>query len=203
MAAENYITRAQFQASKTLTDTTFANEDIDRVIAAASRDIEDATGRKFYIADPTNDETRYFSPIEPNVLDIDDLATCTSVKLDCDGDGTAETALTRNTDYVLEPLNAASDDAPYDRLRIHPRGSHPLPVEYPRSVEIVGIFGWETVPSKIEMACLLLAGRYLTRGRSAPLGVVGLGPEGAAVRILRTDPDVYQLLQSFIRPLVA
>ena len=80
-----------------------------------------------------------------------------------------------------------------------PAGNYKFTTKYPRTVELTGKFGWPAVPPAIEQAALILTGRLLKRGRETPYGVLGLGLDGAAVRINRTDPDVQTLAAPFVR----
>ena len=187
-----YLDREEFKASVSLTGQTYADADVDRAVAAASRAIDNATGRRFY-PDSTTAHVRYYTPPNPWGFDIDDLITLTSLKTDMDGDGTYETTWTVTTDFLLEPFNAAEDGRPYERVAVQPYGSQSLRC-LPREVEVTGKFGWATVPEEIKQATAILAGRLLKRSREAPFGVVTVGFEGPAARIARTDPDLDSLL---------
>ena len=62
-------------------------------------------------------------------------------------------------------------------------------------MRVSGVFATTaTAPPDIERAALLLAARLFGR-REATLGFVGGGSETGAVRLARSDPDVYTLLQ--------
>ncbi len=196
--AENYITRAALKAALKVTITA-RDDDFDRAIAAASRAIDKACGRVFYEYDPSNDQTRYYTPKQTRLLVLpDDLNAITSLTLDTDGDGTFDTVLTVNTDYVREPENADANDEPWTRIRLHPNCAYGFPTSYPRSVEIVGRFGWVTVPDQIEQATLLLAGRFFKR-IEALFGVTFGGPEAPGLRITRKDSDVLDLIEPYVR----
>lgn len=198
LATDNlYVTRAQLKATLSLGDATFADDDIDAALAAASRAIDRACGRWFYQA--AADTSRYYHPDDPCLLDIDDIYTVTSIKTDPTGDGTFPYEWTLHTDYDLEPLNAAADGWQFTRIRRRSTGSYYLPTFVPRSVEVTGRFGWSAVPSGIVQATGILAKRLLTRSREAPLGVVAVGMDGNAVRIAKTDPDVAALIEPYVK----
>jgi hypothetical protein len=75
-------------------------------------------------------------------------------------------------------------------------GSHQIE----KSVQITGQFGWTTVPDDVRAAASILAAKLLRRVREAPFGIVTVGiDEGAAMRIARTDPDVFTLLNDYSR----
>ncbi len=196
-----YVSAATLKATLSMSGETFADADVAVAVEAASRGIDDACGRRFYL-DANASQIRYFTPISADVLAIDDLTTLTTLKTDTAGDGTFATTLVTNTDFTLAPLNAAADSQPYTMLmsRTTP-GLITLPTYYGRgsqdygrrSVQITGRFGWPTVPAPIVQATTILAGRLLKRAREAPFGVVALGLD-AAGRIARTDPDVLNLI---------
>ncbi|MFA4974750.1 MAG: hypothetical protein WC683_19275 [bacterium] len=199
----DYTTQAKLKSSLGIQSTsTYADEDIDLAITAASRAIDNLTHRYFYLHDASNDEVFYYSPSSRLQLEIHDLVTLTSLKLDTDGNSTFETTLTVNTDFVLEPLNAVEESRPWERVRIHPNGSYALPAGYPRSVEVTGRFGWTTTPYEVEQACQILAAQLLKRTKdSAVYGFVSLpGIEiNQVARIGRSDPHIMALLDPFIK----
>jgi hypothetical protein len=191
-----YLELEELRATLGISATTHADPDVRAAINAASRAVDLECNRRFY--KDTADATRYYTPESPAYCRIDDLADLTSVKLDADADGTYETTLTENTDFVFFPLNAETDGVPRTAIRTHTRSSTWLR-DWPRSVQVVGKFGWDTVPPQVVEATSILAGRLLKRSREAPMGVVALGVDGVAVRISRTDPDVAALLAPLVR----
>jgi len=197
----DYTTSAELKASLSIMSTTY-DADIALAITAASRGIDNLCHRFFYQHDASNDEVFYYTPTSRIILAIDDLLSLTTLKLDTDGNGTFETTLTLNTDFVLEPLNAAEESRPFEWIRIHPNGSYALPMGYPRSVELTGRFGWTSVPYEIEQACQILAAQLLKRTRdTAVYGFVSLpGLEiNQVARIGKSDPHITALLEPFIK----
>jgi hypothetical protein len=172
--------------------------DVGDVLDAASRKVDEFCGRRFYL-DVDANQVRYYSPDDPYTLRIDDISVITTLKSDDAGDGTFENTWTLNTDYVREPLNAASDLEPWSKLCVHPSGAHFFPTGFPRSVELTGQFGWPAVPSPVRTATKMVAHRFLKRLREAPHGVVGFGMDGAVVRMMSIDPDVEDLLTPYSR----
>jgi len=65
------------------------------------------------------------------------------------------------------------------------------------TVQVVGTFGWPSVPFAVKQACILLSLRQFKRYDS-PLGVAGFGEMGA-MRVSRLDPDVQALLSPFVK----
>ena len=164
---------------------------IERAIEAASRRIDDETGRRFW-ADPTP-VARLYSPIDGEVLIVNDIATTTAltIAVDSNGDGTFAKTLT-SSEYQLEPLNAVADGEPFQSIRAIGTIWPQLPRNR-ASVRVTATFGWATVPHTIREACVLLASRHFKR-LDSPLGVAGFGDMGA-IMVRRLDPDVAALLE--------
>lgn len=200
--ANEYVTPASLKATLELTAETYADADINVALEAASRAIDDHTNRRFY-ADADALQVRVYSPVARDLLRIDDLTTLTTLKTDPSGDLVFEEAWVLNTDFVLEPLNPPLIDGtskePWTLIRVHPSGSFVFQIKYPRTAQVTGKFGWAVVPPVVKAATTILAGRYLRRARETPLGVLGLGLDGTAVRISRSDPDVATLLARLVR----
>lgn len=194
-----YLTAASLKATLTLTSQTFADADIDAAISAASRGIDKVCRRRFY-ADADANQVRYFLPISKALVRIEDLVTLTSLQTDPGGDGVYELTWTLNTDFTLNPVNAAADGRPWDLVKVHPNGNYAFSPDKPRSVKVTGKFGWSAVPPEIVEATTILAAKLLKRAREAPFGIVTVGLDsGAAMRVARNDPDVLFLLDSFIK----
>jgi hypothetical protein len=201
----NYITLAEVKAARDMTPYTYADSDILRAIAAASRIIDASCGRRFY-ADGDATSVKYYTPDRFDTLVIDDVIAVTSVMSDSSNDGTYEYTWP-TTDYSLWPLNAAADGRPYTQLVrkryapwLFPSAGLPdglFPGGDPR-IKVTGQFGWPSVPDAISQATLILAARYLTRTREATFGVL-IGANADAVRISQTDPDVYSLIRPYMR----
>lgn len=181
-----YVSRQELKDWLSIT-TSSHDDEVDLVVSAASRAVDDHQRTRYY---PTS-ETRYYSPASSvSFLDIDDLVTLTSVKFDLGGDGTFETTLTEDEDFVLEPLNNPLEDKPKRTLRL-------IGTSFPglaKSVQIIGSFGWAETPAQVKLATMLQAARYYQR-RSSPVGVLGVGADGTTVRVGKIDPDIAALLE--------
>lgn len=195
---KDYITQDELKYSLELTDQNFANADLSAAITAASRAIDDACYRRFYLDDDAS-QVRYYTPATGQYVAIDDLVTLTTLKTDDAADGAFEHTWAVNTDFLLTPMNAPADNKPYTAIQRHPLGLFYLYPNYPRVVEVTGQFGWPTVPDAIKLATKILAAKLFRRPREAPFGVVGAGLDGTAVRLARTDPDVSSLIGPYIR----
>lgn len=193
--ANEYASVGDVKAAAMLEGETFADADIQRALTAASRGLDNLCSRRFY-ADADATQVRYYTPYDACTLSIDDLVTFTSLATDTAADGTFATSWTQNTDFVLEPLNAAADGRPYDRITLTGRG-HGF-TDGVRSVKLTGKFGWSEVPAGVKEAAIILAVKIVKRVREAPFGVVAVGMD-SAMRIARSDPDVMFLVGEYIK----
>lgn len=201
-----YVTLEEVKASKGLTGAQFADEDLRRNIRAGSRVIDKISGRRpgGFLLDE-NDVTRYYTPQTARRVIIDDIFedNITSVATDQDGDMDHE-----KTDWIIPeelyftPNNANADGRPYQGIaRNLYRGGWPLPLGIPRSVKVVGKFGWPEIPEDIKSATTILAIRFTRRVREAPFAVATTGSldQATMIRIARSDPDVMMLLIDYMR----
>lgn len=195
----DYISSSDLKTTLGITVATY-DTDIATAVAAASRGIDGATNRRFW-ADTGTANIRYYqgSPTS-RTLTIDDLVSVTELAHDTDGDNTFGDVLVNNTDYTLEPLNAAVENParPYTLIRLHVGSSAYWP-HYPRSVRVTGKFGWPAVPSEIVRATTILATKLFKRQES-PFGIVTAGvDEQTAMRIAISDPDVKFLIGPYVK----
>ena len=155
-------------------------------IAAASRAIDEATGRQFgQVASP---EVRYYEPRFDRVrcswvAQVDDLMTTTGLAVVQDG--------ATVTEYTLGPRNALAKGLPYTEVWVEDASTEEL--------AITARWGWSAVPDAVKTACLLQAGRLFKR-RDAPFGVAGSPQLGSEMRLLaKLDPDVEVTLRAYRR----
>ena len=188
-----YVTRADVQNALGLGTATLVpdSEEIDQVVTAVSRTIDDYCGRFFYSVAGTVTLTAD----DYLFLPIGDWSSVTSVKTDENNDGTCEVTLTSGTDYRLA-TNKVVPGWPYTAIQITSFGSHTLPLGVTEGVEVVGTRGWSSIPAPIVAAALLQSSRVHAR-RQTPYGVAG-SPEGGIVRLLsRLDPDVELMIRPY------
>jgi len=168
---------------------------LEAVITAASRWIDDHTGRRFY----GGSATRYYTPSSPYGLSVpDEFTAITTLKTDENGDRVYETTWA-TTDYVLLPLNAVVDGTPYDRIEVDQvSGTRRFPTGVLGGVELVGSFGYGAsgAPPMVKEACFRLVGRFYDL-RTATLGVMGSAEMGT-MRIV-ADRDVMDWLGPYVR----
>ena len=195
LSGELYVTRDEVKTALTLEGQTYADDDIDRAVNAASRAIDQATGRFFF----STDETRYYTPeYNAKAIDIADLHTLTSLEVDIGGSGTY-TTWTSESDFWLTPDNAALNGYPWTQVRLRTQKQYAWPCWH-RSVKITGSFGWSEIPSAVRQYAMFLALKLLYRTRHAPFGIVMVSADvGAVARLARTDPDFDTLLGDFVK----
>jgi hypothetical protein len=191
MAITNgYATLAQIKASLRITDTV-DDALLELAIESASREIDAVCERNFF----STAGTRIYTPRDSYVVEIDDVVSVTSVKSSGAADGIFDTTWT-TTDYQLEPLNgiAGGIAVPYSFIRAV--GDFTWPVSGKEAtVQVVGTFGFASVPTAIKQATILLASRIFKRNDS-PLGVAGFGDIGV-IRVGRVDPDVEAMIHAY------
>jgi hypothetical protein len=174
----DYIDPSALKKTLSLDGSTYADDDIDLAVNAASRWVESYCARRFWLDDEP--VQRLYSCGPTGSAPIDDLAEVVSVE---QSNGVDYQPL---TSYQLMPLNAAADLEPYMMIT----GVSGI-------IRITGRFGWPALPRSIEQATGLLAARLIKRSREAPFGVAGFSLEGGAVRIAPIDPDVAALLNPY------
>lgn len=167
---------------------------IRHAIRAASRAVDDDTGRRFY-AD-VNVSQRQFRTntnvaygMDGELVLVDDIASLTGLIVEIGTGSSWQTV----TDYIPEPLTALAWGLPVTGLRR--TLSYWLPS---RQVRVTARWGWPAVPPPIREATELLAARSFKR-KDAPFGVAGFADFGA-IRISGDDPDVERLLGNYRLP---
>jgi hypothetical protein len=196
----DYVQLADLEASLSLTGTTFAEADLTLAISAASRAIDEITGRRFY-PDADNQQVRKFLPLNSGYCVIDDLCQFTSLTFQGD-------TWTLDQDFYLEPTNAAADGRPWTSIRAITRpfiytlaDISPGWVGFDGRITVTGMWGWAATPPQIQEAAGILASRFMRRAREAPFAVVG-GYEGEAIRLAKFDPDVAALIEPFTKTVI-
>jgi hypothetical protein len=188
-----YVDSDDFKATLTLQGTTFADDDLDASLAAASAGVDKAQGRTYGKSEEP-DVVRLYSPDSRELLVIDDLAEFTSLRVDTTGDGTWDT-WTLDTDFRLEPLNAELDSEPFTNIRA--LATQRFPVYRFALVEITGAFGWPAPPQQIVEATSIIASQLVKRKRENPYGFVISGD--VVAYLIRNDPQVSFLLNGLSR----
>lgn len=199
-----YCALADLKAALRVSDAT-DDSLLELAIESASREIDGYCERFFFNVAGT----RVYAPTNTFTLDTDDIVTLTTLKTSSDG-------VTFNTtwsasDYQLEPLNniAGGIVTPFNRIRAVGGVLFPAfgigsinylafgtgTINYGEaSVQIVGTFGFATVPTAIRQATVILAMRIFKR-LDSPMGVIS--NDLGSMRVGRVDPDVEALVAPF------
>ncbi|MFH8528112.1 phage gp6-like head-tail connector protein [Streptomyces tendae] len=189
--AELSVLKAMFEVE---TDDTTRDALLSKALTAASRSIDRACGRRFYL-----DETataRTYNPTGKVVYDV------FGARLLIDDAGAAPTlvetgsgaSFTPFTGYETGPDNAlARGRAITSLLSTSSSWGHGT-----GRVRVTAQWGWPAVPEEIEQATLIQASRLYKR-KDSPEGVMG-SSEWGVVRLSRRDPDVWALIEHFILP---
>ena len=205
MAISNgYTTLATFQAYTGMTTVT-ADEtiNIEKAIESASRSIDRMTNRRFW-ADASA-TARQYRATDFYRLFVDDISSTTGllVKTDTGGDGTYETTLTFNTDYILDPINAPQQERPFTVVTMVGTTLFPSPINLRPGIQVTAKFGWYngTPPDDVEEACLILSTDLVKRASSVG-GVLGLSELGA-IRMSPLGRDVQAMVRPYRREVLA
>jgi hypothetical protein len=194
--ATEYVTRDELKAQFEIPeDDTSRDTLLDRAIRAASRGIDRATGRRFWLDEAATTRTyrlpgRIACEADGDVLLVDDIGTGDGLVVET-GSGSSFTAI---TGYETTPDNALADGTPVTGL-LRVNGSWGTSAT---RVRVTARFGWPSVPDDVAEACLIQASRLVKR-KDSPEGVMG-SAEWGVVRLSRRDPDVWNLIEPFVSP---
>ena len=202
MAITNgYATLAEAKAYLSIADS-IDDTMLESMVEAASRSIDNIAGRRFYL--DASASARLYRGTNPYILTVDDFGSTTglALALDTGGDGTYETTLTYNVDYVVEPFNAVAMGKPYTQSTLV--GGQLLPWLLPNlrpSVQMTAKWGFPTVPDDISQACLILTADMYKRKDSVGgnLGISELG----AIRMSPLGRDIAAMTRAYRREVIA
>lgn len=162
---------------------------LERAINAASRAVDNHTGTQFYIGDtPT---PKLFTTVLDGELLVDPFGSLTGLVVSSDDAG--DRTYTGNwpvTGFFPTPYNGPV----WTRIAADKRGGRAFSTEYP--TQVTARWGYPSVPVEVEEATLLKAAGLFGR-KDSPYGVATYG-DFAAVRITRADPDVIELLHTYV-----
>ncbi len=196
-----YATLADFKTAVTISDSV-DDTDIESAIEAASRQIDALANRKFW--QDSSVVARTYWPCSSREVWVDDISTTTGliVKVDNDGNGTFETTLTIDVDFILLPTNAAAEYPvrPYECIRLLTTGSlsiFPLTTTGRPSVQVTAKFGWPAVPDAVERATISQA-RNVWKAVDAANDTIQVSAEGFAFR----SPIIAGITRASVEPYV-
>lgn len=193
MAITNgYATLNEVKSSLNIPVSDLADDPmIELAIESASREIDQVCERIFYQASGT----RVFVPRDSYVVEIDDLRSLTTLKTSSGADGIFDITWAA-TDYQLEPLNGIVGGIVSPTTHIRAIDDYLFTIDGGEAtVQVVGNWGWDAIPTAIRQAAVILSSRIFRRNDS-PLGVMGFGDMGV-VRVSRIDPDIDALISPY------
>jgi hypothetical protein len=207
MAITNgYATLTEIKNYLSISDNT-DNDLLEDLIESASRSIDRIANRRFYL--DSSASARKYRAYSDIFVYTDDIGSTTGlvVAIDTNGNGTYSTTLTLDTDFILDPLTAASLGRPYTQLTMV-SNTQTWPI-FPGltqnglrpGVQVTAKWGWPSLPSDINMACLILAADLYKR-KDAPGGILGLGDLGA-VRMSPIGRDVTAIVRAYRKEVLA
>jgi hypothetical protein len=201
MAITNgYVTLASMKNYLGITDS-IDDTLLEEIVESASRSIDRIANRYFYL-DATASE-RTFRTTDAYSLIVDDIGSLTGlvITLDTAGSGTFSTAVTINTDYLMEPLNSASLGRPWTNVTMVGAQLFPYPLNLRPGIKVVAKWGWPTVPDDIAQATLIL-GADLYKRKDSVGGVLGLSELGA-IRMSPLGRDISAMVRAYRRESIA
>jgi hypothetical protein len=214
-----YTGKEELKSRLNITDGN-SDYEIQVAIQAVTNWINTYCGRHFYQLT----ETRTYQPDNIWELEIDDMVSTpavtamTQVNLDYDGDGVYEVAWgAPGTNYMLKlggpgnaadnfNVNAAGVPRPFRQLQVlagsapvQPAGGGWLPFIWPYThlnrVQIVGTWGWNSVPPSVAQASLLLC-TDVFKSKDAPWGIAGTAETG--LMRVQSNPWAVEFLHDYI-----
>lgn len=194
--ANEYAELGTLREQLNLSDDDTSRDDLlDMALAAASRGIDEATGRRFYLDAAATARTyrpsgRTLCTDDGERLIVDDIGSTSGLVVETGSAGSWTTI----TDYETAPDNALVRGRPVTALLL-PSGTWGSGTA---RVRITAKWGWPAVPDEITQATLIQAAR-LYRRKDSPEGVTG-SAEWGVVRLSRRDPDVWALIEHYILP---
>ena len=194
-----YATLDQLRSEITSLTDVDSDDQLERALNAASRQIDAHCGRRFW-QDATV-KVRTFHADDALTCEVDDISTTTGliVKADTGGDGTYASTLTITTHFVLEPLNAAAETPvrPYTSIPIVDGTGGYFPLAKRPGVQVTAKFGWPAVPDDVLEACCRQA-YALFKGGDAALGILQTA-DGMPYRVGGLHPHARDLLEPYVR----
>ncbi|MBW8701882.1 hypothetical protein MBT84_19940 [Streptomyces sp. MBT84] len=170
---------------------------LDKALKSASRGIDRATGRRFWLDDTAKVRSyrlqeRIVREADGYVLLVDDIGSTDDIVVESASvSGGTYTAV---TGYETTPDNALADGYPITGLL---RPNSIWGTSFTR-IRVTAKFGWPAVPDDIAEACLIQASRLYKR-KDSPEGIIGSAEWGVR-NLSRRDPDVWALIEPYILP---
>jgi hypothetical protein len=188
----SYVTLPEFKSAINVADTV-DDIDLQRALDAATEWIDHYTGRTFNAVDETA-SAKLFVARDDNELDVPDLASVSTVKVDTLCDGSFHVTLA-NDDYDLHPITLEPGMGGYTQIVL--RSGAPTYFIVGCQVQVTALWGYGATPAAVEQACILLANRYFHRP-SAPFAMWEAPQTGELATLTAQDMDVLSLLGPYV-----
>lgn len=177
------------------TDDTSRDTFLSSALASASRFIDRATGRRFWLDEEPVQRTykpdgRIVREADGDLFLVDDIGSTTGLVVET-GSGTTWSPI---TGYETSPDNALADGRPITGL-LRPLSTWGIATT---RLRVTARFGWPAVPEDITEAALIQATRLYKR-KDSPEGIIGSAEWGVR-NLSRRDPDVWALIEPYILP---
>lgn len=161
---------------------------VEMAIRAASRKIDQVTGRRFYSDRTVSARTfavmgRTFYGPYGTAIWVDDIASATGLLVEGGSGGIYSSLAT----FYTGPDNALTYAQPITHVMADAGFYSGI-----TGVRVTARWGWPSVPDEVVLATQLLAAR-LYRRKDSPQGVISSADWGS-VRVSRVDPDVESLI---------
>ncbi|MDD5092776.1 MAG: hypothetical protein PHV74_00120 [Dehalococcoidia bacterium] len=137
------------------------DELILKLIKVVTKGIDAKWGQSFLVNDV--ESAKYYNTSGGKVQLIDTLRSLTSVKIDTGMDGGFATTLVENTDFTLGPENST----PKKWVQLLPNGQLEKFSTQTRSLEVTGVWGYESIPEQVQVVCAKNAARLFKRKDTA------------------------------------
>lgn len=195
-----YATLAKLKKQLGIPDaSTEHDDDLTDRLEAASRGVDDFTGRRFWLL--ADAAARTINPKRRTIVEDDgerlllpwDIGSLDGLVVEI-GSGSSWTAV---TDYETYPDGALDEDKPIEGLLRTSGTWRSMPTS---RVRVTARWGYPILPAVVTDATLLQAARLWSR-RQSPTGVLG-NAEFGLIRVARVDPDVAALVASLERKAV-
>jgi hypothetical protein len=196
--ATEYATLDDLKAQMTIEAADTSRDALlTKALKSASRGIDRATGRRFWLDATATVRTyrlhgRIVREDDGDVLLVDDIGDTTGMVVESATTGTG--TYTALTGYETTPDNALADGYAITGL-LKPHG---IWGTTSTRIRITAKFGWPAVPDDIVQACLIQASRLYKR-KDSPEGIIGSADWGVR-NLSRRDPDVWALIEPYILP---
>src|ERR1035437_10065681 len=215
--AANPLCSLQQVKSALRTTDDLDDDQLNYCIDAASREVENYTGRRFYQDGTVS--ARVFKADTPFLCQLDDFMTITGliVQTDPNGDGSFPNTWANPTpngdgsvtggDFQLEPLNGliSGQPWPYERFRpirsfldpIYGGVAYPIPLVVAQ-IKVTAKWGWNYIPSEVSRAAVYQTIQNF-KAPDAPFGATPFAETGVLRLRPQLHPRAEALLQNYSR----